>query len=115
MMMNELFALTADGKTCTVALVKEALQNIINMQEGVYLSQLAMLSPRQKQLLQAIAQEKKVKSVTSTTFIKKYSLDSASSVQSALKGLIEKDLISSSNGLHYISDYFFSIWLKNSF
>lgn len=115
MMMNELFALTADGKTCIVALVKEALQNIINMQEGVYLSQLAMLSPRQKQLLQAIAQEKKVKSVTSTTFIKKYSLDSASSVQSALKGLIEKDLISSSNGLHYISDYFFSIWLKNSF
>ena len=115
MMMNELFALTANGDTCTVARIGQALQNIINVQEGVYLSQFAMLSPRQKQLLLAIAKEGTVKSVTSAAFIKKHSLDSASSVQSALKGLTEKEFLSSTDGTHRISDYFFSFWLRKFF
>ena len=115
MMMNELFSLTAIGETCTPAHIEQALQNIINAQEGIYLTQLAMLSLRQKQLLQAIAQEGTVKSVTSAAFIKKYALDSASSVQSALKGLTEKDFLTTTDGIHRISDYFFALWLKKSF
>jgi hypothetical protein len=115
MMMNELFALTGKGEICTAALIEQALQNIIDVQEGVYLSQLATLSPRQKQLLQAIAKEGAVKSVTSAAFIKKYALDSASSVQSALKGLSEKEFLSSTDGQHRISDYFLSLWLQKKF
>jgi hypothetical protein len=115
MMMNELFALTATGETCTVDRINHALQNIIDVQEGVYLSQLAMLSPKQKQLLQAIAQEGAVKSVTSAAFIKKYVLDSASSVQSAYKGLSDKGVLSLTDGLHRISDYFFAIWLQTRY
>ena len=115
MMMNELFALTAKGETCTAALIEQALQNIIDVQEGVYLSQLALLSPRQKQLLQAIAKEGAVKSVTSAAFIKKYALDSASSVQSALKGLTEKEFLSSTDAIYRISDYFLAIWLQKKF
>lgn len=115
MMMNELFALTGKGEICTAALIEQALQNIIDVQEGVYLSQLATLSPRQKQLLQAIAKEGAVKSVTSAAFIKKYALDSASSVQSALKGLTEKEFLSSTDGQHRISDYFLSLWLQKKF
>ena len=112
MVMNELFALTSSGETCTVDRINQALQNIIDVQEGVYLSQLALLSPKQKQLLQAIAQEGVVKSVTATAFIKKYVLDSASSVQSAFKGLADKGVLSSTDGHHHISDYFFAIWLR---
>lgn len=115
MMMNELFALTGKGETCIASLIEQTLQNIIDVQEGVYLSQLAMLSPRQKQLLQAIAKEGAVKSVTSSAFIKKYSLDSASTVQSALKGLTEKEFLSSSDGQHRISDYFLAIWLRKKY
>ena len=115
MMMNELFALTGKGETCTAALIDQALQNIIDVQEGVYLTQLAMLSPRQKQLLQAIAKEGTVKSVTSAAFIKKYALDSASSVQSAHKGLTEKEFLTSTDGQHRISDYFLAIWLRKKY
>lgn len=115
MMMNELFALTDKGETCTTALIEQALQNIIDVQEGVYLSQLATLSLRQKQLLQAIAKEGVVKTVTSAAFIKKYALDSASSVQSALKGLTEKEFLSSVDGQQRISDYFLAIWLRKKY
>ena len=115
MIMNELFALTGRGETCTAALLEQALQNIIDVQEGVYLSQLATLSPRQKQLLQAIAKEGAIKSVTSAAFIKKYALDSASSVQSALKGLTEKEFLSSTDGQHRISYYFLAIWLRKKY
>ena len=115
MMMNELFALTATGGTCTADSIGTALQNIIDVQEGVYLSQRAMLSPKQKQLLQALAQEGAVKSVTSAAFIKRYALDSASSVQSAYKGLDDKGFISSTDATHRISDYFFAVWLKENY
>lgn len=115
MMMNELFALTASGENCTDSKISQALQNIIDVQEGVYLSQLAMLSPKQKQLLQAIAQEGAVKSITSAAFIKKYVLDSASSVQAAYNGLTDKGVLTSTDGLHRISDYFFATWLQKRY
>ena len=115
MMMNELFALTTEGDTCTPTSIEPALQNIIDLQDGVYISQLSLLPPRQKLLLQAIAKEGTVKSVTSAAFIKKYALDSASSVQSAFKGIDEKGFLATVDGFHRISDYFFAIWMQNQF
>ena len=115
MLMNELFSITRPGETCTEEDITLAKQNIIDVQEGVYLSQLSMLSPRQKQLMQAIAKEGAVRSVTSSAFIKKYSLDSASSVQSALKGLSDKDILSAIDGEYRISDFFFGEWLRKNY
>ena len=115
MMMNELFSLTPVGETCDITKLQTARQNIIEIQDGVYQTQLSMLSPKQKQLLQAIVQEGIIKSVTSAAFIKKYSLDGASSVQSAMKGLIEKALISTVDSQYHIEDYFFAEWLKKNY
>lgn len=115
MMMNELFAITPDGGTCTADSIPTAWQNISNMQEGVYKSQLALLSSRQKSVLQAIAREGTVKSVTASAFIKKHSLDSASSVQSALRGLIEKEIVGQAENGYSVSDYFFSRWLEENY
>ena len=115
MMMNELFAITDKGETCTTSMLPQAQKNIIDIQENSYLSQMNMLSPKQKSVLQAIAREGKVSAVTSAAFIKKYSLDSASSVQSALKGLNEKEIITTDNKEIKIYDYFFGWWLKNRY
>lgn len=115
MMMNELFALTRAGETCTDDNIEQAKHNIMDVQEGVYASQISMLSPKQKQLLQAIAKEGMVRAVTASTFIKRYALDSASSVQSAMKGLMEKDFIAATDGQYRISDYFFSEWLRKNY
>jgi hypothetical protein len=53
--------------------------------------------------------------VTSGEFIKKYNLVSASSVHTALKGLLEKDFITSEDGYYRIHDQFLDRWLKENF
>lgn len=64
---------------------------------------------KQKNLLVAIAKEGNAKTITSGKFVKRYSLVSTSSVQSAIKGLLEKDFITFFNGNYSIYDKFFEI------
>ena len=115
MMMNELFALTAPGAVCTPSLLPTARRNIVDVQEGIYKTQLAMLSPRQKALLQAVANEGEVKSVTSAAFIKAHALESASSVQSALKALVEKEIVSHEETGYRVGDFFFAEWIRTAY
>ena len=115
MLMNELFALTGQGNTCTMEHLDMAQKNIIQVQEGSYLMQLNTLSSKQKSMLQAIAKEGCAKAVTSQAFVKKHALDSASTVQSALRVLLEKDIVTSDNGQYRISDFFFGHWLQENY
>ena len=66
-------------------------------------------------MLQAIAKEGCAKAVTSQAFVKKHALDSASTVQSALRVLLEKDIVTADNGQYRISDFFFSHWLQENY
>ena len=70
---------------------------------------------KQKELLIAITKEGQAKAITSGAFIKKYKLASASSVQAALKGLLEKDFVTQEMGTYQIYDRFLGIWLKESY
>ena len=72
---------------------------------------LSNLPPRQKTVLQAIAKEGKARMITSQQFIKKYNLGSASSIQSAVKLLLKSDLITQTDGVYRVYDFFFSRWL----
>ena len=71
--------------------------------------------PKQKLILQAIAKERLVKGITSSAFIKKYNLPSASSVQAALKPLLKNDLVTQDGDAYRVYDYFFSEWLAKSY
>jgi len=115
MMMNELFALTGHDETCDVEKLDEARRNVIQLQEVSYKDLLSRLAPKQKLLLQAIAKEQIVRGVTSSTFVKKYNLSSASSVQAALKPLLKNDIVTMDDGAYRVYDYFFSEWLANSY
>ena len=66
-------------------------------------------------MLIAITKDGKAQSITSGAFIKKYKLASASSVQSALRGLLEKDFITHEQGLYQIYDRLLGIWLKDNY
>lgn len=112
MMMNELFALTAQGECCNVDKVMVAKENVIHSQEGAYKELLAQLAPRQKAVLQAIAKDGRVSGITSASFISRYGLSSASSVQSAVKSLLKNDIITQENGEYRVYDYFFGEWLR---
>ena len=115
MMMNELFALTGHDETCSVDKLDEASKNVIQAQEVSYKDLLARLAPKQKLILQAIAKERLVKGITSSAFIKKYNLPSASSVQAALKPLLKNDLVTQDGDAYRVYDYFFSEWLAKSY
>lgn len=70
---------------------------------------------KQKELLIALAKEGKVRVVTSGEFVRKYRLSSPSSVQSALRGLLEKDFITQEHCVHQVYNRFFGMWLRGIF
>lgn len=115
MMMNELFALTGRNELCDITRLEEAERNVILAQEDSYKDLLAHLAPKQKLILQAISKEGIAQNVTSSAFMKKHNLPSASSVQSAIKGLLKNDLITLEEGTYRIYDYFFSDWLARDY
>ncbi len=115
MMMNELFAMTGNGELSDISQLEYAENNVIIAQESSYKDLLAQLAPKQKLILQAIAKEGVARSVTSAAFIKKYNLPSASSVQSAIKGLLKNDIITQEEDSYRIYDYFFAAWLARDY
>lgn len=112
MMMNELFALTTPGGSCDESKLDTAWENVIRSQEGSYKDMLSHLAPKQKLVLQAIAKERQVSGITSSAFIKKYKLPSASSVQSAVKPLLKHDIVTQEGDTYRVYDYFFAEWLR---
>ena len=111
MMMNELFALTMPDGICTPELIDEARRNVIMSQENSYKDIMSQLPPKQKIILQAIAKEGLAQNITSSKFIKKYSLSSASSVQAAVKLLLKNNLITQTYTGYRVYDFFLSEWL----
>lgn len=92
--------------------VDSEILNIINENDSIYHSYRSLLTNNQWQLLQSIGKEDFVKEPTSAEFIRNYGLGSASSVSLAVKSLLEKELVYQDiNGL-YVSDVFFSKWMK---
>ncbi len=112
MLMNELFSMTNRGDTCSLDYVPHAEDAILRLQEVSYESTLAMLPAKQKQVLFAIASEGLALNVTSSTFIKKHSLPSPSSLQTALKALIDKSIVMRTEQGYRLEDFFFAEWLR---
>lgn len=111
MLLNELFALTEKGGTCNAEYYSIAKRNVIQTQESSYKDTLANISAKQKPVLFAIAKEGKAINMTSAKFLKDNGLTSSSSVQSALRGLLEKDIITRTENGYRVYDYFFAEWL----
>jgi len=112
---NELYSLIENGETCTLELAQEAVENKIASYEPLYSSTLSLLSERQKEMLYAIAKEGKATAINSASFIKKHGLLSSSSVQTAVKQLLDKEIITSENNVYQVYDRFFGLWLTTVF
>ncbi len=108
---NSLYAITPEGEECTVDKVNTAVDNILAQLNFTYSSLLFQLPPKQKEVLIAICKEGKAREITSSKFLKTYKL-TASSVQGAIKGLLDKDFVTNELGVYSIYDKFFDIWLK---
>ena len=111
-LFNTLYTNTAEGGVCVIGDVEMALDYILKTQSYSYEEVLFRLPEKQKIVLIALAKNGPIKSVTSAAFVKKYSLQSASTVQSALRGLLEKDFVTLEQGEYSVYDIFMAHWLK---
>lgn len=109
--MNVLFLRTESGERCTVDMVDDAINYLLDLYSENYETQLSQMSERQRILFRAIAAEGQVRNITGAAFIKKYKLLSASSVSSAAKALLERDFVTNEKGTYSVYDQFFALWL----
>lgn len=109
---NEAFADTPEGGECTIETIRDAIDEMIASNDTVFREILSNVPEKQKTLLYAIAREGEAERITSADFIKRHSLTSASSVQSATKKLLEKDLITEINKVFSVTDKLFAMWIN---
>ena len=95
----------------TKLLVDEVIQELIEEQAMAYQNYCAWLTENQQMLLLAIASESLVSSPLSQQFISTHHLPATSSVKTALKALVDKQLVSKTPNGYLVSDRFFAKWL----
>lgn len=110
--MNVLFLKTGKGATCTTQMIDEAIDYNINIASDSYEAILRQMPEKQRNVLLAISAEGEARNVRGGAFSKKYHLPSPSSVNSAVKGLLEKDFIIQTDDAYIVYDRFFDIWLR---
>lgn len=109
---NEAFADTSEGEECTIETLRVAIDNMIAANDTIFREILSNVPEKQKELLYAIAKEGEAERITSASFIKRHSLASSSSVQSAMKKLLEKDIITEINKVFSVTDKLFAMWIN---
>lgn len=109
---HEAFINTSAGEICTEDVIRHSIDDIIEDNGHAYSRMLSQIPVRQKELLYAIAKEGKAEKITGGTFIKRHTLLSASSVQAAMKKLLELDLITQDAGFYTIPDRFLSLYIR---
>lgn len=109
---NEAFADTSAETTCTLETIQTAIDNMIAANDTIFREILSNIPEKQKEVLYAIARDGEAERITSAQFIKRHSLSSASSVQSAVKKLLEKDVITEINKVFSLTDKLFSMWIS---
>lgn len=114
-LFNTLFSLTDRGEMCTLDMVDVALDYVLKTQKFSYEETLFRLPEKQKMVLVALAKNGPSKGITSSAFIRKCGLPSASTVQSAVRALLEKDFLTYELGTYYVYDLFLGYWIQREF
>lgn len=109
---NEAFADTLVGGECTIEVIRTAIEGMIAANDTIFREILSNIPEKQKELLYAIGKDGEAERVTSAEFIKRHSLSSASSVQSATKKLLEKDIITEIGKVYSLTDKLFAMWIN---
>ena len=110
--MNILYMQTPAGEVCTKDMIDPAIDTYLRMSSEAYETLLRQMPEKQRNVFLAIAAEGRVKSISGGQFVRKYRLPSVSSVVSAVKGLLEKDFITETDGEYYVYDHFFRLWMQ---
>ncbi len=92
--------------------INKILSEIVEENEATYQTFLRLITPAQGKLIRAIARQGEVNEPTGQAFISKYNLGASSTVRSATKALVEKEMLLEDNGTYQVYDRYFGIWLR---
>ena len=110
--MNEAFALLPANAICDRDFLFERIDEILTSNTDAYKDLLSALTTNQRALLSSVAQEGRATNLTSSDFISRYGLVSASSVQSAARALLKRQLLTRTPEKHYyMDDKYLELWL----
>ena len=111
--MNEAFTMAERGGHVGEDAYEQILNHMVDSKRFTFEDRYASLTEKQKSVLHAIAAEfPKAPILTSQDFITKNNLKTASSVQTAVKGLTEKGILIDNHGTKRPTDLLFMLWLK---
>ena len=110
MVMNRIYA--KSSRSITVDLAEECIRDILWEYDSYYQFLLRAYSKGQVKLIRAIAREGKVKEILSGAFISKHGLTATSSVKSALKRMLDEEIVYLSEDGYMIYDRFFGEWMS---
>ena len=110
---NHAFSITSAREICDMETVINSMKYIINVNAPLYRGILSNIPENQKQVLIAIAKANIVDKPTSSEFIKNNELKSASSVQGALRKLLDMDIVTKQENNYFLTDKFLSMWINH--
>ncbi len=109
--LNMLYALKTEARELCLSDVTLCVTDILKQHKFAYQALIYQLTAKQKEVLTAIANEGNPQSVMTQDFLQKYRLG-ASTVQGAVKALLEKDFITQDEGCFQLCDKFLELWLR---
>lgn len=109
--LNMLYTFITDKPLLEEDDVKFAIDGILAQHRFAYQALIYQLTAKQKQVLTAIALEGKPSSLMSQEFLQKYHLG-ASTVQGAVKTLLDRDFITQDDGVFQLCDKFLELSLR---
>ena len=110
--LNMLYTSICDLTPLGIGDVKSVIDNIVAQHRFAYQALIYQLTAKQKQVLIAIAKEGKASSVMSQEFLQKYRLG-ASTVQGAVKVLLDRDFITQDDRTYQLCDKFLELCLRD--
>ena len=118
--MNVAFSLTAAKAECTLDVVREAIDEILEDNTYDYRTRLMTMSTSQKEVLYAIGKRGVATQITGAEFVNHNRLGSASSVQSAMRKLIADGWVAETVGeegkkSYQLTDLFLALWIQQRY
>jgi hypothetical protein len=96
----------------TEKMIRSAVRVLLERENYAYTALWESLTIPQKRFLSGLAVESAGIKVFAGEFVRRYGIGSASNVQRAVDGLLERDIIDRDNGSFLITDRFFRLWIQ---
>ena len=91
------------------------MKEAVALNSVFFTDQMAQLSTNQQAVLLAVAAENTATAPTSADFVHRFSLRSASIVQTALRSLTERSVVERMSAGYRVSDCLFEAWLRMNY